>query len=80
MPGVTRDVIIELAENAGLNVEQTMYSEQELIDASEIWVTSSTKEIVPVISLNNRLVSNGVPGAVWKKINSLFQSHKQDLM
>ncbi len=80
LPGVTRDIIIELAENAGLNVEQTMYGEQELINASEIWVTSSTKEIVPVISLNNRLVSNGAPGAVWEKINSLFQSHKQDLM
>lgn len=80
LPGVTRDIIIELAENAGLNVEQTMYGEQELINASEIWVTSSTKEIVPVINLNNRLVSNGAPGAVWQKINSLFQSHKQDLM
>ncbi len=80
LPGVTRDVIIELAQNAGLDIEQTMYGEQELISASEIWVTSSTKEIVPVINLNNRLVSNGAPGTVWQKINSLFQSHKQDLM
>ncbi len=80
LPGVTRDIIIELATNAGLNINQRLYTEQELIDASEIWVTSSTKEIVPVIRLNNQQVSNGKPGKLWQQVNALFQTHKQELM
>ena len=77
LPGITRDVVLELAHNAGLNVAQRMFKEQQLIDASEIWITSSTKEIVPVISLNQQPVSHGEPGVIWQKINALFQSHKQ---
>ncbi len=80
LPGVTRDVIIEIAQNAGLDIVQRMFREQQLIDASEIWITSSTKEIVPVISLNKQPVSQGKPGVIWNKINALFQSHKQHLM
>ncbi len=80
LPGVTRDVIIEIAQNAGLDIVQRRFRKQQLIDASEIWITSSTKEIVPVISLNKQPVSQGEPGVIWQKINALFQSHKQQLM
>ncbi len=80
LPGVTRDVVLELAHNAGLNIVQRMFREQQLIDASEIWITSSTKDIVPVISLNQQPVSQGQPGVIWQQMNALFQSHKQQLI
>lgn len=80
LPGVTRDIVIELLQNAGMAVQQRLYSEQELQEASEIWVTSSTKEVVPVTTLNRHKVSNGKPGDVWGTVNSLFQAHKQQLI
>ncbi|MEE9345033.1 MAG: D-amino acid aminotransferase [Methylococcales bacterium] len=80
LPGVTRDVVLELAQNAGLNIAQSQFRKQQLIDASEIWITSSTKDIVPVISLNQQPVSQGKPGAIWQQMNALFQSHKQQLI
>ncbi|HFD12926.1 MAG TPA: D-amino acid aminotransferase [Crenotrichaceae bacterium] len=80
LPGVTRDILIELAENSGLQVLQRQFTEQELMNASEIWITSSTKEIVPVIRINDQPVSNGTSGVVWQQINTLFQTHKQTLI
>ncbi len=80
LPGITRDVVIEIAQSAGLNIVQRMFREQQLIDANEIWITSSTKDIVPVISLNKQPVSHGKPGVIWQQMNALFQSHKQQLI
>lgn len=80
LPGVTRDIIIELAQNAGFQVIQHQFNEQELTDANEIWISSSTKEVIPVIKLNGQPVSKGKPGPVWQQINTLFQNHKQELI
>jgi D-alanine transaminase len=80
LPGVTRNLILELGKQANMDIQERMVVEQELIDASEIWISSSTKEIVPVTSLNQKPVSNGVPGAIWQQMNAIFQSHKQTLI
>ena len=52
--------------------------ESKLLSASEIWVTSSTWEIVPVVELDNKLVSSGMPGPLWRQANKLYQDFKND--
>jgi len=47
--------------------------------ADEIWLTSSTKEILPVTQLNGQPVGNGVPGKVWQQMYALYQDYKQTL-
>jgi D-alanine transaminase len=79
LAGITRDLVIEIAENNNILVEQRMIKEAELLDADEIWMTSSTREIAPVISLNGKAVGDGVAGKVWKRIVDLYQQHKQIL-
>ncbi|MBL4638166.1 MAG: D-amino-acid transaminase [Proteobacteria bacterium] len=77
LPGITRELILELAVSAGITVKEQAVTEQQLRDADEIWVSSSTKEVLPVTTLDGVAVSSGKPGEVWKKIDALYQQYKQ---
>jgi len=79
LPGITRDLILELAKQHHISYEESAISEQRLLSADEIWMTSSTKEILPVTQLNGRPVGTGKPGAVWSRMVDLFQAFKQSL-
>jgi len=76
LPGITRDLVITTAEKAGINLVEEAVSETQLATADEIWVSSSTKEILPITTLNNKAVGEGVPGAVWQKMDALYQQLK----
>ncbi|MCF6202319.1 MAG: D-amino acid aminotransferase [Methylococcaceae bacterium] len=77
LPGITRKVILELAEKSNIQTQEETISIQALKTASEIWITSSTREIVPVIRLDSEAVGDGKPGIVWHKMNHLFQQYKR---
>ena len=77
LPGITREVIIELAQRHQIQCQQRPISLAELQRASEIWLTSSTREILPVVELDQKPVGAGKPGPVWHKMNQLFQQYKQ---
>jgi len=79
LPGITRQVILELARKNGFQLSEEAISVEALHTASEIWITSSTREIVPVIELDSEKVGTGVPGPVFKKMNQLFQQYKRSL-
>ncbi|MFV9614980.1 MAG: D-amino acid aminotransferase [Gammaproteobacteria bacterium] len=79
LPGITRDLVIEIAENNTIVVEQREIKEAELYNADEIWMTSSTREIAPVISLNGEAVGSGVAGEMWKRVVDFYQRYKQQL-
>jgi D-alanine transaminase len=77
LPGITRDLVIEIAKNNAILVEEREVKEAELHEADEIWMTSSTREIVPVIKLNGKAVGSGKAGAMWKHVVDLYQQYKQ---
>lgn len=79
LPGITREVILELAKKNDFQVAEDIISLDALQTASEIWITSSTREIVPVIELDSVKVGEGVPGPVFKKMNQIFQEYKRSL-
>ena len=79
LPGITRDLIIELARQHKMAIEERDISEQELRHADEIWMTSSTREIVPLISLDEQPVGTGCYGPVWEKMIALYQDYKEKL-
>lgn len=79
LPGITRDVVVELARANGMPVEERAIPEAELRAADELWVTSSTKEIVPVTALDGRPVGDGRVGPVWRHMNALYQDFKTAL-
>jgi D-alanine transaminase len=79
LPGVTRDLVLELAQEAGVAYAQAAISLADLEGADEIWLTSSTREIGAVVELNGRPVGDGRPGELWQRMDALFQACKAQL-
>ena len=80
LPGITYDVIMELARANGLPYEIRAIAEQELRDAEEIWLTSSTKEVLAVTQLDYKPVGKGKPGTVFARMYQLYQDYKNRVM
>ena len=78
--GITRDVIIELAEAAGLKVHQQQITVDELLAADEVWITSSSREISPVTNIDENIIGNGNIGPVAKVLHQEFQDFKKSLI
>ncbi len=76
LPGITRDLVVELLTESGIPCEELAIKEIELKQADEIWVTSSTWEIVPVIKLGSNPVGTGRPGEVWQQASKIYQAFK----
>ncbi|NIR60988.1 MAG: D-amino acid aminotransferase [Gammaproteobacteria bacterium] len=79
LPGITRDLLLELAEAEGMPFEERAIPAATLAEAEEIWLTSSTKEILPVTRLDGRIVGTGRPGPAWRRMFAWFQNYKARL-
>jgi D-alanine transaminase len=77
LPGITRDVILKIANTKQIMAAERMISAQELTTATEIWLTSSTREILPVVKLDSIVIADGKPGPIWKAMHQYFQQYKQ---
>ena len=80
LPGITYDVVLELAQAAGLPLELREVSEAEVRGADEIWITSSSKEVLAIVSLDGKPVGDGKPGPVFCRMYALYQEFKQKVM
>ncbi|WP_286265631.1 D-amino acid aminotransferase [Thalassotalea atypica] len=79
LAGITREVIIEIAENASIKVIQQNITVEQLLDADEIWLSSSSREISPVTQIDDKIVAKGTIGPVTAKMHQLFQAFKRRL-
>lgn len=79
LPGITRDLVLELAQEAGLPCAEASIGLADLDGADEIWLTSSTKAIMSVTRLNNHPVGQGHPGPLWHRMTVLYQARKERL-
>ncbi len=75
--GITRDYLLSLAEQAGLKTEECPITEAELLNADEVWVSSTGQEVWPVSEVNDRKIGNGAPGVLWRAVDDLFQAEKR---
>ena len=76
LPGITYDVVLELAVANHIAHEVRQISETEVHSADEILLTSSTKEIMPITSLDDTPVGNGKPGKMFARLHALYQEYK----
>ncbi len=76
LPGITRDLVLELLQSAGIPCEENIIKESELHHADEIWITGSLAGIAPVVKLDGLKVGDGKPGKIWKQADELYQAYK----
>jgi D-alanine transaminase len=76
LAGITRDLILELMQAANLPYQETNITVAQLRHADEIWLTSSTREILAVIDLDGAKVGQGQPNTVWSQVFQLYQEYK----
>ena len=80
LPGITYDVVVELAQAAKLPLELRHITEAEVRGADEIWVTSSSKEVLAVVELDGKPVGDGKPGPLFHRMHQLYQDFKNQVM
>jgi D-alanine transaminase len=80
LPGVTYDVVLELAARHGLPHEVREILEDEVRGADELWMTSSTKEVLAITTLDGRPVGDGRPGPVGRRMYAWYQEFKNTVM
>lgn len=80
LPGITYDVVLELAAAHGLPCEVRDVLEAEVRDADELWMTSSTREVLAIVALDGRPVGDGKPGPVVARMYDWYQHFKQTVM
>jgi D-alanine transaminase len=77
LPGITYDVTLEIAAAGGIPTEMREVSEAETRGADELWLSSSTREVLPITKLDDRPVGAGRPGPVFRRMHELFQARKR---
>ncbi len=80
LPGITYDVILELAAANDIPYEVRKVMKAELFSADELLLTSSTKEVLAITSLDGQAVGSGKPGVMFAKLHNLYQAFKRDVM
>lgn len=73
LPGITRELLFEVGRNAGVEVREQALHDEDLFDADEAFLTSTTREIVPIVVVNERAIGNGKPGTVTGTLLKAFR-------
>ena len=80
LPGITYDVILEIAAANNIPHEVRRIAAAEVFAADELLLTSSTKEVLPITQLDGKPVGNGKPGVMFTQLHKLYQDFKRDVM
>ena len=80
LPGITYDLVLELAAANGISVEIGKFDRTCICQADELWLTSSTKEVLAITILDGHTIGNGKPGPVFWRMHALYQDYKARVM
>lgn len=72
LAGITRAFVLEVADAEGIPAEETTLRDGDLFDADEAFFTSTTREIVPIVTVGDRPIGAGVPGPVTRRLHAAF--------
>ena len=76
LPGITREKVIECAKINNINVEESSFTKEQLMDADEVWISSSTRELIPITIIDGIQISDGFAGPIWSEVYDQYQSLK----
>jgi len=76
LPGITREIIIDCAKYCDIKVKEVAFNKDSLMVADEVWISSSTREVVPIVCIDDKLINNGKVGETWSLIYDRYQAIK----
>jgi len=80
LPGITYDVVLELAAANGIPYQVRRIGRDEVLAADELLMTSSTREVLAITELDGQPVGTGLPGAMFRRLYALYQTFKHEVM
>ena len=75
LEGITRQTVIDLAQEAGVPVRETTLTRHDIFIADECFLTGSAAEVVPVVKLDSRVIGTGQPGPITRDLKTRFHKH-----
>ncbi|MCB0356605.1 MAG: aminotransferase class IV [Bdellovibrionales bacterium] len=80
LPGVTRHFLIQILKDMAIPVAESKISKQELIKAEEVWISSSTKDVLPLQKIDDHELKFKMAGSLWSKVYDQFQLQKKNYL
>lgn len=80
LPGITYDLILELAAAHRMPVEIGKFDQARIRRADELWLCSSTREVLAIVTLDGQTIGDGHPGPLFRKMYDLYQDYKHRIM
>jgi branched-chain amino acid aminotransferase len=77
LPGTRRDFLFDIGKDAGIEVREEVMRDDDLYSADEAFLTSTTRELVPIVDVDDRRIGTGKPGPVTKKLLEEFRRRAQ---
>lgn len=79
LPGVTREFVFEIGAERAIAVREAVLRDEDLLGADEAFLTSTTREIVPIVKVDDKTIGSGAPGAITKELLAGFRKKAQEL-
>jgi branched-chain amino acid aminotransferase len=73
LPGITREFLFEIGREIGVDVREQVLRDDDLLTADEAFLTSTTRELLPIVAVDDRKIGNGSPGDVTRKLLNAFR-------
>jgi branched-chain amino acid aminotransferase len=73
LPGITREYVLELASGLGMRASETRLTLGDLALADEVFLTGTTREVTPVVTVDGRSIGDGTPGAITRRLLQAFR-------
>ena len=80
LPGITYDLVLELAADHAVPIEIGHFDEARVRAADELWITSSTREVLAIVTLDGQAIGEGTPGPLYRRMYGWYQDYKQRIM
>ena len=77
LPGITRKVVMDIAQLLKISCKEKALTRVDLLRADEIWLTSSTRNIVPVTRVDEQQIGDGTPGSLWQRFSAILMQLSQ---
>jgi branched-chain amino acid aminotransferase len=79
LPGITRAFLFEVGKEVGIVVREAVLQDDDLLKADEVFITSTTRGVVPATRIDDRVVGNGAPGPVTLALRNAYERKAREL-